>query len=66
MNGTKDSSQMHMDGLVKMIALRGGLTSFQSNPVLQRVLTWFVALFSGTNMLLIPVGPTSSIPQRGI
>jgi hypothetical protein len=45
MNGTKDSSQIHMAGLVKMVGLRGGLPSFESNPVLQRVLTWFVYSF---------------------
>jgi hypothetical protein len=48
MNGTRDSSQMHMVGLMRMVALRGGLTSFKHTPVLQRLLTWFVPLLSAT------------------
>ena len=48
MNGTRDSSQIHMVGLMRMVALRGGLTSFKHIPVLQRLLTWFVTLFLAT------------------
>jgi hypothetical protein len=41
-----------MNGLVKLVEMRGGLIAFNENPVLQRVLTWSVLKtlrFSKTN-----------------
>lgn len=45
MNGTEQSSRIHMKGLRRMVELRGGLTSFYHNKVLQRVLTWYVFVY---------------------
>jgi hypothetical protein len=52
MSGNFQSSTAHMNGLVKLVEMRGGLIAFNENPVLQRVLTWSVLKtlrFSKTN-----------------
>ncbi|OCL15216.1 hypothetical protein AOQ84DRAFT_413343 [Glonium stellatum] len=48
MNGTIESAAIHMNGLQRMTALRGGLQGFDKNRVLQRVLTWADFCYSTT------------------
>jgi hypothetical protein len=40
MNGTFASAKVHMEGLKRMIFLRGGLQSLSHSQMLQRIITW--------------------------
>jgi hypothetical protein len=42
-NGSLSSVQVHMDGLEKMVSLRGGLYEGGFAPFVQRLIAWYVA-----------------------
>lgn len=44
MCGTFNTATMHIDGLKKLVDLRGGLQAFSHNDILQRVLTWLAKM----------------------
>lgn len=44
MNGTVENSVVHMDALVKMVNMRGGLENLGMHGILKRMVLWYVTV----------------------